>query len=90
MRLVWKRSAKADRKEVFAYVEKNNLVAADTLDALFEEKASLLAHYPHMGRTGRLVGTREWVVHPSYILVYEVSEEAVHILRVLHTARRWP
>jgi plasmid stabilization system protein ParE len=31
------------------------------------------------------------VVHPSYILIYDVVDKAVvRILRVLHTARQWP
>ncbi|MFO1210519.1 MAG: type II toxin-antitoxin system RelE/ParE family toxin [Amaricoccus sp.] len=35
-------------------------------------------------------GTRELVAHPSYRLIYNVRGDTVRILRVLHTARRWP
>ena len=34
--------------------------------------------------------TREAVVHPNYVLVYEVSGSTVTILRVLHTSQAWP
>jgi plasmid stabilization system protein ParE len=57
---------------------------------LFAKKASWLASHPHLGRLGRAPGTREWVVHPNYILVYEVAAGAIRILRVLHAARQWP
>ncbi len=30
------------------------------------------------------------VVHPNYILVYDVTDNLVRILRVLHVARPWP
>ena len=37
-------------------------------------------------------GTREWIPHASYRLVYEVDEDhgAVWILALVHTARQWP
>jgi len=90
MRLVWENAAKADKKEIRNYIKQRNADAADKLEVLFKEKASQLLACPHMGRLGRLPGTREWVAHPHYILVYNLTPETVHILRVLHTARRWP
>ena len=90
MKLVWEDAAKADREEIFAYVEQHNPAAADMLDALFLKRARHLVSCPYLGRTGRLAGTRELVVNPRYILVYSLSKHAVRILRVLHTARQWP
>ena len=50
-----------------------------------------LAAHPHMGRPGRVPGTRELVVTRfRYILPYRVREQSVEILRVFHTARKWP
>ena len=44
-----------------------------------------------MGRPGRIAGTRELVVTRfSYILPYRVRNESVEILRVFHSARKWP
>ncbi|QTA28809.1 type II toxin-antitoxin system RelE/ParE family toxin (plasmid) [Escherichia albertii] len=33
-----------------------------------------------------------WFIHPHFVLVYEVDSqrEKVYILRVLHTAQKWP
>ncbi|WP_247095854.1 type II toxin-antitoxin system RelE/ParE family toxin [Escherichia coli] len=44
------------------------------------------------GRNGRVEGTRELVIHPHFVLVYEVDSQwgKVYILRVLHTAQKWP
>ena len=35
-------------------------------------------------------GTREIVVRPNYVMVYDVEGNTITILRVLHTAQQWP
>jgi len=30
------------------------------------------------------------VVHRNYIMIYDVTDDAVRVLRVLHAARQWP
>jgi toxin ParE1/3/4 len=46
---------------------------------------------PNSGRLGRVPNTRELVVTGSpYFLPYRIAGEAIHILRVLHGAGRWP
>jgi hypothetical protein len=39
---------------------------------------------------GRVRGTRELVLTRPFLAVYEVREEEVQILRILHGARQWP
>ena len=60
------------------------------MDDLFVEKADLLVEWPEMGRPGRLLETREFLAHRNYLLIYTVALDELHILRVLHTSRRWP
>ncbi|MFZ5503409.1 MAG: type II toxin-antitoxin system RelE/ParE family toxin [Pseudomonadota bacterium] len=57
---------------------------------MFEEKASSLIEQPKLFKAGRVKNTREAVVHPNYVLVYEVAGSTVTILRVLHTSQAWP
>ncbi|WP_419204027.1 type II toxin-antitoxin system RelE/ParE family toxin [Bordetella trematum] len=90
MRLVWTRQAHADRKKIREYILQHAPAAALALDELFSEKASLLLDHPNLGRTGRVPGTRELVAHRNYILVYDLSGDAVRVLRLLHAARQWP
>lgn len=42
------------------------------------------------GKSGRVPGTQELVVHQHYVLVYDVTEGEVRVLNVVHTARHWP
>ncbi|MGJ3660739.1 type II toxin-antitoxin system toxin YacB, partial [Shigella boydii] len=46
---------------------------------------------PYNGRNGRVEGARELVIHPHFVLVYEVDSqwEKMYILRVLHTTQKW-
>lgn len=41
-------------------------------------------------RPGRVAGTREWVAHPNYIVVYRVGGESIRILNVLHARQEYP
>ena len=50
----------------------------------------MLSVQPLLGRPGRVTGTREFVVSPRYILVYEVTADTLIVLAVLHTSRQWP
>lgn len=43
-----------------------------------------------MYRTGRIPGTREAVVHPNYILIYQVGIDSVEVLNVIHSRREYP
>ncbi len=54
-------------------------------------EATLLQHFPFLGRKGRVPATRELpVAQTPFILVYRVTGQAVRIGRVLHHARRYP
>ncbi|MGQ0592256.1 MAG: type II toxin-antitoxin system RelE/ParE family toxin [Gammaproteobacteria bacterium] len=50
-----------------------------------------LSTHPLMGREGRIVGTREWMVPGTpFIAAYRIRDNTVEVLRVLHGARKWP
>lgn len=88
--LFWTPQAIQDRDEIYAFIEADKPAAALALDEFIEEKADRLVNHPHLGRPGRVAGTRELVVHANYILVYDAPDDLVRVLRVLHTASQWP
>ena len=90
MLLLWTREAVQDREDIYNHIEVDNPDAALALDELFETKAGWLIHHPEMGRVGRVSGTRELVAHQNYILIYDLVDGQVRVLRVLHAARQWP
>jgi len=90
MELHWTPRAMNDRDAIYDYIAQDNPTAALRLDALFERRAASLLDHPLSGRTGRMPGTRELLAHRHYLLIYELNDRQIRILRVLHTARRWP
>ena len=90
MRVLWTPEAQQDRAEVWDYIAADNPRAAARMDALFSEAATRLSEYPKQGRAGKISGTRELIPHESYRLVYEIENETVWILALVHTARQWP
>lgn len=79
-----------DREAIFERIFGENFPAALELDQLFQKTAAMLQEHPKAGRPGRVAGTREFVSHPHYILVYDLQPDCVRILRVLPTSRQWP
>jgi len=90
VKLSWTFEALDDRSLIYDYIEANNPSAALALDELFSEKAARLADHPGLGRPGRVDSTRELVAHQNYIMIYDIADDTVRILRVLHAARQWP
>lgn len=90
MKLVWTGAALADRRAIRDYIAERNLVAALALDELISARARRLPQFPEMGRPGRVLPTRELVLHPNYILIYDVVGDQVRVLRILHSAQQWP
>jgi len=87
----WSRFARYDLADIQAYVEQFNPTAALQLRHTIERAVErLLPAMPHAFRKGRIPGTREYLAHPNYIVVYRVDEDAVRILRVVHGRRQFP
>jgi toxin ParE1/3/4 len=90
MRVMWALSAEQDRIDIADFIAQDNPLAAIGVDELFAAAAMRLGEHPHIGRLGQIAGTRELVAHESYRMVYEVRDDTVWILAVVHTARTWP
>jgi toxin ParE1/3/4 len=89
-RVVWLRRANRNLDAILGYIAQDNPVAAKQLVSAIREQVDLLASHPNLGRAGRVIGTRELVVHKNYLLCYRVREDRVEILCVQHAKRRWP
>jgi toxin ParE1/3/4 len=72
---------------ITAYIEERNPPAAFELVGALLLAAARLADFPNIDRPGMANGTRELVIVSPYLLIYEVREDEIRILRVWHGAR---
>ena len=86
----WSDEASTDLVEIIDYIEQHNPIAAQGLHAAIVQSAESLPLMPYLFRSGRVSGAREHVVHPNYIVVYQVGEDVIDILRVLHSRQQYP
>jgi addiction module RelE/StbE family toxin len=64
--------------------------AAELVRGIYNAPAALLT-FPLRGRAGKKEGTRDLVLSSlPYIVVYQVTGEVIHIVRILHGAQKWP
>ncbi|MFN3474271.1 MAG: type II toxin-antitoxin system RelE/ParE family toxin [Blastomonas sp.] len=90
MRLIWTIEAQADHDDIIGYIADRNPDAAERLKKLFDGCAKQLLEFPRMHRAGRVAGTREAIVHPNYLLIYNIEPDAIVITAVLHARQQYP
>lgn len=87
MRVRWAESALDDIDQIVQYVGRFNPAAARRVAQALLDAGESLCRFPTRGRIGGASETRELVAVWPYVIVYELTVEAVHILRVWHGAR---
>ena len=86
----WTDEAKTDLYTLIAFIAEENPYAAESLLEQIEESIIPTAEHPYMFRAGRVPGTREIVAHPNYILIYQVLNDAILVLSVVHSRCEYP
>ena len=91
LRIRWTRRAQRQLDEALDYIAEENPIAARQVAARIYQATRLLKDNPLMGRPGRVVDTREWVVKDTaFLLGYQVGNNELAILAVLHSKQHWP
>lgn len=87
MRVVWSARSLADRRGIGAHLAAESPAMALRVVEELVVAGDSLADFPHRGRPGLSAGTRELVAVPPFIIIYQVLEDRVRILRLWHAAR---
>jgi addiction module RelE/StbE family toxin len=92
VRIQWSSAAVADSKAIAEWIEQDRgIETANRIVRTIYDAVQSLRTMPYRGRYGRLDNTRELVVpRLPYLVVYEIFEERLVVLNVLHGAQRWP
>lgn len=92
MQIAWTKLACSDLDTIEEYIAQDNPKAASSVILnIIDNVEKHIQLYPNIGRSGRILGTRELIVAESpYIIVYKISDKIIEILRILHSSRKWP
>lgn len=91
MNVRWTEDAAEDLRGIFQYIASDNVDAARNVCSKIVDNIDSLSGFPRKGRPGRVGGTRELVISGlPYIVVYEVADHALLVLKIVHGALRWP
>jgi addiction module RelE/StbE family toxin len=90
MQVKWLRTALRNLDEQISFISEDNPQAAARASARILIAVERLEQFPELGRPGRVSSTRELVIAGTrWIVIYRIGD-SIEILRVLHTAQRWP
>ena len=85
------RPALDDLERIYAYISKDNPVAASRVVTRLIDRAMELAHAPYQGREVDEPNARVVVVPRfRYFIFYTVEDNEIHITHFRHTSRRRP
>jgi len=91
MPIKWLKKAIRNVEQAHDYIARDNSAAAVRVVLKIQAAIAQLEDSPHIGRPGRVEGTRELVVlQTPYIVIYQVKGNTIHIIRVLHSSRKYP
>jgi len=91
MRVRWTTDAADDLERICDYIGEDRPESARRVAQSVIERIGTLETFPHLGRSGRVQGTREIAFPPlPFAAIYEVDDDQIIVLRILHGAQRWP
>ena len=91
MRLRYTRLAHDDLVSLFEYIAKDDAPAAQRVSRRIRAAIDRLRQFPSYGHIGDVEGTRQFVVAGApYIVVYEIEDETITILRIYHMSQDRP
>lgn len=91
MNIFWSAASVRHLKAIVEYIQPESPAGATTIRQRILKTAWMAGQMPYSGRVGRVEDTREAVVPGSpYIVVYQISAQAVEIIGIWHASRLWP
>ena len=90
--VLWTERAEQDLEDILTYyLSAAGVRVAKSIYGRIRTQVQSLKQFPERARPGRVAGTREYVIaRLPFIAVIQVQGDAVFILDIVHTARKYP
>lgn len=89
--VIWHPEAELDLLEIVLYIAERSPKAAHKLGSSLRESTRYLPEHPYLyEESDRVPGCREIVVHPNYLVFYEVLSTHILIVKVAHARQQYP
>jgi toxin ParE1/3/4 len=89
--VVWSPRAIEHLAHLREYIARDNPKAANRIARALLEAVERLAELPHLGRPGRVAGTRELVVPGTpYVIPYRLRGDRLEVIAVFYGRQKWP
>ena len=91
-KVLWSEQAEIDLETILLYYwEQAGMRVAEAVYTRIRTQVAILETFPERTRSGRATGTREQVIgRLPYIAIVKVTDEALIILNIIHTAKKYP
>lgn len=87
MKIIWSPTAQRKVEGIVDYISDDDIDAALSLIEKFDDDVQQLKENPYAGRMAAVLNDesiRELVVHPNYLIIYEVKDQYIYILTIRH------
>ena len=87
----WRPSAFEDLAEIMEYISVRNAAAAQRLFERIEVSIEHTSEHLYLYKqSDRVLGAREIVVYPNYIILYRVTPHCIEVTNVVHAMKNFP
>lgn len=89
VKVVWRKAALRDYQSIVARIARDSPRASETFGDDVLRRVGQLADFPFLGPAPRRPDVRELLLGTApYVIVYQVRNEEVRIVRIVHGQRR--
>jgi toxin ParE1/3/4 len=88
-RIIRSAQSEKDLAAVWRYIAADNVAAASALLERVDQRIQQLPEFPFIGeRQPKFGANTRRIIEGNYLIFYEVSPDAIYVLRVYHSSRK--
>jgi len=92
LEIIWSKKSQQALNIIYEYLSvEKEVLAKEIISCIINTVKIKIYNYKHIGRAGRILGTREFVLSQyPYIIIYTIKNNYLYIVNILHTSMKYP